>query len=42
MAIGASDADAAGFERLAEGFEGRAVEFGELIQKKNTHHMVDR
>jgi len=32
----AAEDDAVSFERLAEGFEGLAVEFGKLVEKEDT------
>ena len=35
MAVGASDADPAGFERLAQGFECGAAELRKLVEKED-------
>jgi hypothetical protein len=35
MAVGARDADPAGFERLPQGFQGRPVELGQLIEEQH-------
>jgi hypothetical protein len=35
VAVGAGDADPAGFERLAQGFKRGAVEFRELVKEED-------